>query len=81
MLCERCETKTIVIDSRLNEKRDSVRRRRECPECNTRFTTFEIKAEEIEAIYSKMKWLVFDDIDRAMMDLEERIINSTFGDK
>ncbi len=35
-----------VVDSRINETNDVTRRRRECLECNTRFTTFE-KLEEI----------------------------------
>jgi transcriptional repressor NrdR len=30
-----------VIDSRLSEEGKAVRRRRECPKCNHRFTTFE----------------------------------------
>jgi transcriptional repressor NrdR len=32
---------TAVIDSRLSEEGRSVRRRRECPKCEYRFTTFE----------------------------------------
>ncbi|MHB8840454.1 MAG: transcriptional regulator NrdR [Candidatus Aquicultor sp.] len=35
-----------VVDSRINETNDVTRRRRECLECNRRFTTFE-KLEEI----------------------------------
>lgn len=31
-----------VIDSRTNEQVTSVRRRRECPKCGKRFTTFEV---------------------------------------
>jgi transcriptional repressor NrdR len=37
--CGHDETK--VIDSRLTEEGDAVRRRRECPSCNKRFTTYE----------------------------------------
>lgn len=33
---------TRVIDSRLSVEGDKVRRRRECPQCNARFTTYEI---------------------------------------
>lgn len=32
---------TQVIDSRVNEERDSIRRRRRCATCNKRFTTYE----------------------------------------
>lgn len=42
MHCPRCKSPdTSVIDSRLAEDGRSVRRRRECPKCNRRFTTFE----------------------------------------
>ena len=42
MHCPRCKSDdTGVIDSRLAEEGRSVRRRRECPTCNHRFTTFE----------------------------------------
>ncbi len=40
MLCPKCKSKTKVIDSRL-QSNQIVRRRRECPECNYRFTTWE----------------------------------------
>lgn len=42
MRCPRCKsTDTAVIDSRLAEEGRAVRRRRECPKCDFRFTTFE----------------------------------------
>lgn len=42
MFCPRCKSEdTAVIDSRLSEEGRAVRRRRECPECHHRFTTFE----------------------------------------
>ena len=42
MRCPRCRSEdTDVIDSRLTEDGRSVRRRRECPKCEHRFTTFE----------------------------------------
>ncbi len=42
MYCPFCEaTDTRVIDSRLSPAGDRVRRRRECPECGARFTTYE----------------------------------------
>jgi transcriptional repressor NrdR len=42
MHCPRCKSDdTAVIDSRLTEEGRAVRRRRECPKCSHRFTTFE----------------------------------------
>lgn len=42
MKCPFCGTQdTRVIDSRLANEGDHVRRRRECPSCKERFTTFE----------------------------------------
>jgi transcriptional repressor NrdR len=42
MFCPKCKSQdTSVIDSRLSEEGRAVRRRRECPKCNYRFTTFE----------------------------------------
>ena len=42
MFCPRCKHEdTNVIDSRLSEEGRAVRRRRECPTCEHRFTTFE----------------------------------------
>ena len=42
MKCPYCKADdTGVVDSRLSEDGDSVRRRRECQECGKRFTTYE----------------------------------------
>ena len=42
MQCPYCDFEdTKVIDSRLSETKDSVRRRRECLSCEKRFTTYE----------------------------------------
>ncbi|HZD59874.1 MAG TPA: transcriptional regulator NrdR [Anaerolineae bacterium] len=47
MKCPYCGfTDSKVIDSRLNEASNVTRRRRECLECSSRFTTFE-RVEEI----------------------------------
>jgi len=49
MYCPRCKsTDTSVIDSRLAEDGRAVRRRRECPKCAHRFTTFE--RQELSAL-------------------------------
>ncbi|MFN7097474.1 MAG: transcriptional regulator NrdR [Gammaproteobacteria bacterium] len=43
MHCPFCNTDdTKVIDTRLSQEGDQVKRRRECVACNERFTTFEI---------------------------------------
>jgi transcriptional repressor NrdR len=42
VFCPKCKSEdTAVIDSRLSDEGRSVRRRRECPKCHYRFTTFE----------------------------------------
>lgn len=42
MVCPLCKCPdTAVIDSRVSEEGKAVRRRRECPKCEHRFTTFE----------------------------------------
>lgn len=42
MFCPFCHHQdTKVVDSRLSTEGDQVRRRRECPQCSERFTTFE----------------------------------------
>ena len=47
MKCPFCEhTETKVIDSRHTEEGHAIRRRRECDQCNKRFTTYE-KIEEM----------------------------------
>lgn len=43
MHCPFCNAPdTRVVDSRLLAEGEKVRRRRECPACNTRFTTYEV---------------------------------------
>ena len=47
MLCPNCSCKeSRVIDSRSFDDGASIKRRRECRECGTRFTTFERREEE-----------------------------------
>ncbi|MBP9218145.1 MAG: transcriptional repressor NrdR [Sterolibacterium sp.] len=42
MKCPYCsELNTQVVDTRMNEDGDTVRRRRRCPNCDKRFTTYE----------------------------------------
>ena len=44
MQCDKCGYDTKVLESRRNEKRNTVRRRRECLSCSRRFTTYELTA-------------------------------------
>lgn len=65
MNCPHCKHEdTSVIDSRLSEEGRAVRRRRECPKCEHRFTTFErqelsslivIKRDDTREPYSRTK--------------------------
>jgi transcriptional repressor NrdR len=53
MHCPSCHTlDTKVVDSRLAEEGGAIRRRRSCPECSYRFTTYE-RAEEIPLVVTK----------------------------
>ena len=54
MKCPYCATlDTKVIDSRLNQPGDITRRRRECPRCEGRFTTYERVEEVMPAVIKK----------------------------
>lgn len=50
MFCPVCEeeTRQKVVDKRNNGPENSIRRRRECLECGTRFTTFELRSDCID---------------------------------
>src|SRR5580698_2478400 len=53
MKCPFCNTlDTKVIDSRLNQTGDITRRRRSCPRCEGRFTTYE-RVEEVMPLVIK----------------------------
>ncbi|GJM16853.1 MAG: transcriptional repressor NrdR [Thermodesulfobacteriota bacterium] len=53
MKCPFCSSlDSKVIDSRLGKEETSIRRRRECLECNSRYTTYE-RVEEVELIIVK----------------------------
>ena len=53
MKCPICTTlETKVIDSRLNQTGDITRRRRECTQCESRFTTYE-RVEELMPVVIK----------------------------
>ena len=54
MLCPYCkEPNTQVIDSRTCEEGSAIRRRRKCPTCGARFTTYEKAALQMPLISKK----------------------------
>mgnify|MGYP001590693702 CR=1 FL=1 len=51
MICPYCEEgETRVVDSREHDNLPSVRRRRECPDCQKRFTTYERYEMELSVV-------------------------------
>ena len=74
MVCPFCNTEdTAVIDSRKNSEGTSIRRRRKCPECNSRFTTYE--KSEIELIVEKRS----GNLEEFQIEKLETGIESAFG--
>ena len=74
MVCPFCNTEdTAVIDSRKNSEGTSVRRRRKCPNCNSRFTTYE--KTEIELIVKKRS----GNLEEFQIEKLEKGIESAFG--
>lgn len=74
MVCPFCNTEdTAVIDSRKNSEGTSVRRRRKCPKCNSRFTTYE--KTEIELIVEKRS----GNLEEFQIEKLESGIESAFG--
>ena len=64
MKCPFCNSPdTQVIDSRVSDNGDSIRRRRKCAACNKRFTTY-------ETVELRMPQVVKQDGSRAEFDLE-----------
>lgn len=62
MNCPFCRSEdTRVVDSRLGKEGNNVRRRRECPSCGRRFTTYE-RVEEI------LPWVIKKDGRREAFD-------------
>jgi len=74
MVCPFCNTEdTAVIDSRKNSEGTSIRRRRKCPECNSRFTTYE--KSEIELIVEKRS----GNLEEFQIEKLENGIENAFG--
>jgi transcriptional repressor NrdR len=65
MKCPFCNSPdTQVIDSRVSDDGDSIRRRRKCAACNKRFTTY-------ETVELRMPQVVKQDGSRAAFDLDK----------
>ena len=74
MVCPFCNTEdTAVIDSRKNSEGTSVRRRRKCPKCDSRFTTYE--KTEIEIIVEKRS----GNLEEFQLEKLQKGIESAFG--
>jgi len=74
MVCPFCNADdTAVIDSRRNSEGSSVRRRRKCPKCNSRFTTYE--KTEIELIVEKRS----GQLEEFQIEKLQKGIESAFG--
>lgn len=54
MKCPYCsDLNTQVVDTRLNDEEDTVRRRRRCPKCDKRFTTYERVELQMPSVVKK----------------------------
>lgn len=61
MRCPRCgRENTRVVDSRMQDATNAIKRRRECRDCGYRFTTFERCEDPIEVIKSDGSMQPFD---------------------
>ena len=70
MKCPKCNsTHSRVVDSRHADEANAIRRRRECENCGTRFTTFEhrscekrpVRYQQLEDITNKVEWQLRDE--------------------
>lgn len=69
MKCPNCDYKsTRVLDSRPIDEGKTIRRRRECDECNYRFTTFE-RVEEIPLIVVKKEGMREDFLEKSLKEV------------
>ncbi len=73
MLCPKCKSKTKVIDSRL-QSNQIVRRRRECPRCNYRLTTWKspMNMDTRESLSSSLKERI-DKIKKQAQEIVDRL--------
>ena len=89
MRCPKCgKAHTRVVDSRMQESNNTIKRRRECCSCNYRFTTFERCEDPIEVIKSDGSKQRFDrnkllvGLMRATIkrDIDTKKLNEIIGD-
>jgi len=74
MVCPFCDAEdTAVIDSRRNSEGSSIRRRRKCPSCDSRFTTYE--KSEIDLIVKKRN----GNLEEFQYEKLQKGIESAFG--
>ena len=52
-VCDKCDTPTIVIDSR--DEFGYIRRRRKCTSCGQRYTTVEILKEDFDKVNKNVR--------------------------
>lgn len=71
--CPDCECDySTVVDSRRTSQFEAIRRRRECQKCGSRFTTYEIRPEDLHKIITRNnKRRVLDIVRRALDDAAE----------
>lgn len=74
MRCHSCGSEnTYAVDSRFLSSRNTRRRRRQCANCKTRFTTYEVTADDLRLAIAHL---------RRMADLLQRRVPSTeLGDE
>lgn len=62
LTCRECGGNTTVVDSRSRED-GTARRRRKCVDCELRFTTTEIRCDELRRIEAKTYDALLTDLD------------------
>lgn len=71
--CKECGIEDIsIIDSRFTLD-STIRRRKVCNKCGCRFTTYEVRKEDLEALYSTKVEL--EEIKGFVEELKERLSN------
>lgn len=71
MTCPVCGGDTFVIDSK--KKPDTICRRRQCQDCNHRFTTYEVDQD----LYNKLTWSLDKFLERNEVALQRIIHEAT----
>lgn len=66
-----CGSDAKCIDSRPTTRRDAVRRRRECTDCGRRFTTYELRADDLTCLPDPDEKVIRRDRNRVISELAE----------